>query len=76
MAALVKRSDDPRNLGNEEGIVCPACNKPFILTYSDPEWNKLNEWRRVAHAALRESHKKRHEDNFPLELVWKVRLKR
>ena len=72
---LVKRSDDPRSLGNEECIVCPLYNKPFILTYSDPELNKLNEWRRVASAALRDSHKKRHEE-FPLELVWKVRLKR
>jgi hypothetical protein len=43
VAALANRRPDPHNLGNEEGTVCPLCNKPLILTYSDPEWNKLNE---------------------------------
>lgn len=75
MAALVKRSDDPRNLGNEEGLVCPLCSQPFILTYSDNEWNKLPEWRRLAAIALRDSHKHRHEE-FPLELIWKMKHKR
>jgi hypothetical protein len=55
--------------------VCPLCSQPFILTYTDTEWNKLNEWRRLASAALRDSHKQRHE-GFPLELVWKMKHKR
>ena len=57
------------------GIVCPLCSQPFILTYTDTEWNKLNEWRRLARVALRDSHKLRHE-GFPLELVWKMKHKR
>jgi hypothetical protein len=48
----------------EEGIVCPLCSQPFILTYTDTEWNKLNEWRRLASAALRNSHKLRHEGSI------------
>lgn len=75
MAALVKLPDDPHDLGNQIGVRCPMCDKPFILTYPDTEWNKLNEWRRLAAMALRESHKTRHE-KFPIELVWKVRLNR
>ena len=59
----------------EQGIVCPLCSQPFILTYTDTEWNKLNEWRRLASAALRNSHMLRHE-GFRLELVWKMKHKR
>jgi hypothetical protein len=65
----------PRNLGNEEGIVCSLCNAAFILTTRDAEWNKLAEWRRLAAMAVRDSHKLRHEQ-FPLELVWKMKHKR
>jgi len=36
MAALVQRSDDPHTFGNEQGVVCPRCNKPFIFTHSAP----------------------------------------
>jgi hypothetical protein len=75
MAALIKRTEDPQTLGNDEVTVCPVCSQPFILTTTDNEWNKLAEWRRLAGMALRESHRVRHQV-FPLELVWKVRLKR
>jgi hypothetical protein len=44
--------------------VCPLCSQPFILTYTDTEWNKLNEWRRLASAALRDIHNLRHEGRF------------
>ena len=57
------------------GIVCSLCSQPFILTYTDTGWNKLNEWRRLARAALRDSHKLRYEE-FPLEPVWKMKYKR
>lgn len=72
MTAIVKRTDDPQELGNHIGVRCPVCDKPFILIYSDPEWNKLPEWRRLAALALRENHKLRHEEGLPLELVWKA----
>ena len=75
MAAIVKRTDDPQDLGNEELIRCPLCSQVFALTTSDSEWNKLIEWRRLAAMALKESHTTRHE-TFPIELVWKVRLNR
>jgi hypothetical protein len=75
VAALLKRLTDPQALGNEVNVVCPLCDRTFVLRYTDNEGNKLNEWHRLANAALRNSHKQRHEE-FPLELSWKSKHRR
>jgi hypothetical protein len=72
---LFKRLTDPQALGNEVNVACPLCDQTFVLCYTDNEWNKLNEWHRLANAALRNSHKQRHEE-FPLELSWKSKHRR
>jgi hypothetical protein len=75
VAAIVKRTDDPQDLGIEELIRCPLCSQVFALTTSNSEWNKLIEWRRLGAMALRENHKLRHEE-LPLHLAWKMKHKR
>ena len=56
-------------LPNEQTVKCPRCEQTYRLGYSDDEWNKVSAWLGKADRAVRESHKKRHDDDV-LGLRW------
>src|SRR4029077_2646743 len=50
-------------------ITCPNCSQQYRLNYSDDEWNRVHGWIAVATKAIREDHKRRHE-NSSIPLHW------
>jgi hypothetical protein len=57
-------------LTNSRTVQCPRCEQQFQLGYSDSEWNRVEDWLLIAHRAIREDHKRKH-DVATLGLEWK-----
>jgi len=52
-------------------LKCPHCPQQFHLNYSDDEWNRVNTMIKAAEKAIREDHRKRHE-NASIDLNWNL----
>ena len=58
----------PDSLTNELDVRCPRCEQTYRFGYSDNEWNKVKDWRKLAETAIRKDHDLRHEAaTIPLE---------
>ena len=56
------------DLPNVQTVTCPQCDQIYCFAYSDTEWHRVKDWRRIAGSALRRDHAARHEANtIPLE---------
>jgi hypothetical protein len=60
---------------NVQTVTCPRCNQAYRLAYSDSEWHRLKDWRRIAETALRRDHAARHEATA-ITLEWRGIRKR
>jgi hypothetical protein len=50
---------------------CPYCSREYRLNYSDDYWNKVNSLVKLANKAIREDHKRRHENPL-IDLKWNL----
>jgi len=73
MVSLTKILDDKPviadALPNEQVVRCPRCEQTYGFGHSENEWHRLGTWLKKAESAMRESHKKGHEQEG-LELIW------
>jgi hypothetical protein len=65
----LRRADVAPLPPNQITVKCPLCLRQFHLIYSDDEWHRVNTLLKLAEGAIREDHKKRHED-VSIELNW------
>ena len=65
----LKRADVQPTPAAQITLKCPYCTQQFHLNYSDDEWNRVNTMIKTAEKAIREDHRKRHE-NLLIDLKW------
>lgn len=70
MVITLPKNVEGQPIDNISGVTvrCHKCLQAYWLGYTDEEWHRVDDWRKLAEAAIRKDHDLRHEaPNITLE---------